>query len=233
MSHVPLIFVPGLLCDSLLWASQIAALSDIADCWVASPTGADTMETLAADLLERSPFAEFALAGLSMGGYVALEIMRQAPARVLKLALLDTSARMDTPEQSERRRALIDLAQHGRFAEVTQVLLPALVNRARSYDPQIVGTIRAMARNVGKEAFYRQESAIIRRIDSRTHLAAIRCPTLVLCGHQDAITTPLLHQELASGIDGAKLVVIEDCGHLSTIEQPEEVNVALRAWLTE
>ncbi len=231
MLRIPLVFIPGLLCDSLLWAPQIGALSDIADCWVASPTGADNMETLAAELLERSPFEEFALAGLSMGGYVALEIMRQAPARVLRLALLDTSARADTPEQIERRRILIDLARRGRFAEVTKELLSALVNRARSFDPEIVATISAMARNVGKEAFYRQESAIIRRVDSLPHLEAIRCPTLVLCGHQDAITPPALHQELASRISGAKLVVIEDCGHLSTIEQPEEINVALRAWL--
>jgi pimeloyl-ACP methyl ester carboxylesterase len=190
------------------------------------------VESLAADLLDRSPFAEFALAGLSMGGYVALEIMRQAPARVLKLALLDTNARQDTSEQSERRLVLIDLARRSRFAEVAKLLLPALVNRARSHDPQIVGTIQTMARNVGVEAFYRQQSAIIGRIDSRPHLKAIRCPTLILCGHQDAITPPPLHQELADGIDGAWLVIIEDCGHLSTIEQPEEVNTALRAWLT-
>ena len=231
MSQIPVVFIPGLLCDSLLWAPQIGTLSDIADCWIADPTGAETMEALAAELLDSSPFAEFALAGLSMGGYVALEIMRQAPGRVLKLALLDTNARADTSEQTQRRRALIDLAQHGRFAEVANLLLPALVNRARSYDPQIVGTIRAMARNVGIEAFCRQQSAIIRRIDSRPHLKAIQCPTLVLCGRQDAITPPPLHHELASGIDDAKLVIIEECGHLSTIEQPEEVNVALRAWL--
>ena len=233
MSQIPVVLIPGLLCDSLLWAPQIGTLSDIADCWVASPTGADSIESLAAQLLERAPFTQFSLAGLSMGGYVALEIMRQAPGRVLKLALLDTSARADTPEQTERRHALIEIARRGRFAEVTNLLLPALVNRARSYDRQIVGTIRAMARNVGEEAFYRQESAIIRRIDSRPHLEAIRCPTLVLCGHQDAITPPPLHRELASGINGAKLVLIGDCGHLSTIEQPEEVNLALRAWLTD
>ena len=233
MSQIPLVFIPGLLCDSLLWAPQIGALSDISDCWVAHPTSFDSIEYLADELLRNSPFQKFALAGLSMGGYVALEVMRQAPDRVLRLALLDTNARADTSDQSDRRRALIDLARSGQFAAVTQALIPVLVNRARSYDPQIVGTIRTMARNVGIEAFYRQESAIIRRIDSLPHLGAIRCPALVLCGRQDVITPPALHQEIAHGISGAKLAIIEDCGHLSTIEQPEEVNAALRAWLTE
>jgi len=189
------------------------------------------MENLATEILEHSPFEEFALAGLSMGGYVALEIMRRAPARVKKLALLDTNARADTSEQTARRRTLVDLAEHGKLAEVTEQLIPALINRARSGDPQILGTIRTMARNVGKDAFCRQESAIMRRVDSRPHLSAIQCPTLILCGHQDAMTPLALHEEIADGITHARLIVVEDCGHLSTIEQPEEVNVALRTWL--
>jgi pimeloyl-ACP methyl ester carboxylesterase len=227
----PLILVPGLLCDTLLWAPQIAALSDIADCWVLNPTEFDSISALAANLLERSPFENFALAGLSMGGYVALEIMRQAPARVQKLALLDTTARPELPEQTMRRRKLMDLAHNGRLDEVTQALLPALVSRARSYDTQIVGTIRTMARNIGSDAFLRQENAIIGRLDSRPHLAAIQCDTLVLCGGHDAMTPPELHREIANGIKSAKLTVVEDCGHLSTLEQPEEVSLAMRAWL--
>ncbi len=227
----PLILVSGLLCDSLLWAPQIGALSDIADCWVANPTQSDNINSLAAELLDRSPFEKFALAGLSMGGYVALEVQRQAPTRVLKLALLDTNARADTPEQTERRRILIDLAQRGKFPEVIQALLPLLVSRARSCDSNIVGVIKTMARNIGEEAFYRQEAAIIQRIDSRPHLAAIHCATLLVCGRQDALTAPDLHQEIANEITGATLSIIEDCGHLSTIEQPEKVNLALRTWL--
>ena len=227
----PLVLIPGLLCDALLWAHQIGALSDIADCWVANPIVSESIRDMAATVLETSPFENFALAGLSMGGYVALEIMRQAPSRVLNLALLDTSARADTPEQTRRRHALVGLARGGKFTEVVKLLLPALVNRARSYDPEIVGTVWAMARNVGEQAFYRQESAIIGRIDSRPHLGAIDCPTLLICGRQDAITPPELHEELASGIKDAKLNIIEDCGHLSTMEQPEEVSAALRSWL--
>lgn len=230
-SKTPLILVPGLLCDSLLWAPQIGALSDIADCWVAHPTHSDNVKGLAAELLDRSPFEEFAVAGLSMGGYVALEILRQAPARVLKLALLNTNARADTPEQTDRRRALIDLARSGKFAQVIEALLPFLVTRARSHDPRMTGIIGTMARNVGEAAFYRQEAAIMGRVDSRAHLGAIQCATLLMCGRQDALTPPELHQEIADGIKGAILTIIEDCGHLSTIEQPEKVNAALRAWL--
>ena len=233
MQKTPLLLIPGLLCDSLLWAPQIQALSDIADCWVPSPTNHETIKGIAQELLERSPFEIFALAGLSMGGYVALEIMRQAPARVRKLALLDTNARADTPLQTERRRDLVSLAQRGKFDEIIKILLPGLVNRARSYDPQILGTIRTMARNVGLDAFYRQETAIIHRIDSRPFLRDITCQTLILCGRQDAMTPPDLHEEIARGIPVATQVVIENCGHLSTIEQPEEVSLALRHWLTD
>jgi pimeloyl-ACP methyl ester carboxylesterase len=230
-TKTPLVLIPGLLCDALLWAHQIGALSDIADCWVPNPVAAASIRDLAATVLETSPFEKFALAGLSMGGYITLEIMRQAPSRVLKLALLDTSARPDAPEQTRRRHALVELVRGGKFTEVVRLLLPALVNRARSYDPEIVGTVWAMARNVGEEAFYRQEAAIIGRIDSRPHLRDIDCATLIICGRQDAITPPEVHEELSRGISGAKLAIIEDCGHLSTMEQPEEVSAALRSWL--
>ncbi|MFM9968240.1 MAG: alpha/beta fold hydrolase [Burkholderiales bacterium] len=230
-TKIPLVLVPGLLCDALLWAPQIGALSDIADCWVYRPTDSDTIKDLAEQLLAQAPFKEFALAGLSMGGYVALEVMRQAANRVQKLALLNTNALADTATQIESRAALQQLSRSGQFPQVIESLLPALVNRARSYNHEVVGTIRTMARNVGEQAFYRQESAIIGRIDSRAHLGAIRCKTLLLCGRQDALTPIALHEEMANEIIGSNLAVIDDCGHLSTLEQPEEVSVALRTWL--
>lgn len=230
--RTPLILVPGLLCDSLLWANQIGALGDLADCQVANPVNHDSIKGMASDVLHRTPFPRFALAGLSMGGYVALEIMRQAPDRVLKLALLDTSARPDTREQTERRQALIRMAQNGKFELVVQTLIPALLGRARSEDPPIVGAVRTMARNVGIDAFYRQEAAIIGRIDSRPFLPSIQCATLLVCGRQDAITPVELHQELAGGIKGSILKIIDDCGHLSTMERPEHVSACLREWLT-
>ena len=232
MTRTPLVLVPGLLCDALLWQDQISDLADVSDCWVADHTGASDMAKLAVNILAAAPFDRFALAGLSMGGYVAMEIMRQAPGRVTRLALLDTSARPDTPEQTERRRAFVDLAKRGRFMSVTDALLPLLINRARATDAALVATVRCMARNIGRQAFEHQQQAIISRTDSRPLLPRISCPTLVLCGRQDQLTPLGLHEEMARAIPVARLVIVEECGHLSTLEQPQEVGRAMRHWLT-
>jgi pimeloyl-ACP methyl ester carboxylesterase len=173
----------------------------------------------------------FALAGLSMGGYVALEITRSAPERVARLALLDTSARADTSEQTATRRELIELAQEGRFEEVPHKLLPNIVHPDRLDDERLTSTVFAMADAVGPETFVRQEEAIIGRPDSRGDLPGIVCPTLVLCGREDALTPMHLHEEMATLIPGSWLRVIEKCGHLSALERPEEVTAALREWL--
>src|SRR5262249_45325492 len=146
-------------------------------CWVADPTRSETMTGVAADVLRDAPFERFALAGLSMGGYIALEVMRQAAHRVERLALLDTSARPDTPEQREKREGLISLARRGRFIGVTQALLPLYIHPSRLRDEQLVITVKEMARNVGRDAFVRQELAILSRADSRSLLPDIRCPS--------------------------------------------------------
>jgi pimeloyl-ACP methyl ester carboxylesterase len=166
-----------------------------------------------------------------MGGYIAFEVLRQAKERVRGLALLDTSARPDPPEQQQRRRDLIELAGRGRFLGVTDALLPFLIHPSRLGDAPLVATIKDMARSVGKEAFVRQERAIMGRPDSRPLLPHIQCPTLVLCGADDAVTPVDRHEEMASAIPHAALSVVEHCGHLSTLEQPERVSVALRGWL--
>jgi pimeloyl-ACP methyl ester carboxylesterase len=227
----PLVLVPGLLCDERLWQPQVDALTGRAECWVADPTRSETMAGLARDLLASCPYERFALAGLSMGGYVALELMRQAPERVTRLGLLDTSARPDPPEQSQKRRDFIALAERGRFLGVTDALLPLLIHPSRLGDTSLESTIKAMAKAVGKEAFVRQERAIMTRADSRPLLPQIACPTLVLCGRQDAITPLERHEEIAAGVPGARLEVIDDCGHLSTLERPDDVSAALRRWL--
>lgn len=227
-----LVLVPGLLCDALLWEAQVEALEGHIPCWVADHTRSDTMAGVAADVLREAPFERFAVAGLSMGGYVALEIVRQAAPRVERLALLDTSARADTARQLEKRRGLIALARRGRFIGVSRALLPLFLHRARLGDDELVSTVKKMAMNIGQEAFIRQELAIMSRADSLPLLPAITCPTLVLCGRQDALTPLELHEEMARAIPGANLRVIEECGHLSTLERPEEVSAALATWLS-
>jgi len=227
-----LVLVPGLLCDALLWEAQVRALEGRAPCWVADPTRSDTMAGLAAELLRDAPFEHFALAGLSMGGYVAFEVVRRAAHRVPRLALLDTSARADTPEQTNRRQGLIALAKRGPFLGVIQALLPFLLSPARLSDGKLVATVEEMAKNTGCEAFIRQELAIMSRADSLPLLPSIACPTLVLCGRQDTLTPLDRHEEMASAIPGASLRVVDDCGHLSTLEKPAEVSAALKRWLS-
>ena len=226
-----LVLLPGLLCDARLWAAQSEGLSDVADVVVADMTRDDSMAGMAQRTLDAAP-ARFALAGLSMGGYVALEIMRRAPERVTRLALLDTGPRADTPEQTTRRKDLIALAERGEFKAISPRLLPLFVHPDRLEDAALVADIGAMADAVGKDAFLRQQKAIMGRPDSRPGLPEIGCDTLIVCGREDVLTPLELSEEMAALIPGAALVVIDDCGHLSTMERPQAVNAAMRAWLT-
>jgi len=228
--RLPLILIPGLLCDTALWQNQINYLKNIANSIVSDITRHDSIAAIASDILINAP-PQFALAGLSMGGYVALEIMRQAPQRVVKLALLDTAARADTPVQQERRRLLLTLSRTGQFKGVTPRLLPLLIHPERLQDTALTKIVMDMAERVGRDAFANQQTAILNRIDSRPFLKDITCPTLIMGGRQDAITPPDVVQELADGIPGAQHHMIEDCGHLSTLERPEAVNALMREWL--
>ena len=225
-----LLLLPGLLCDEALWHHQLNELATDVTMTVADMGRCETMTDMAHSVLQQAP-ARFSLAGLSMGGYCALEIMRQAPERVERLALLDTSARSDTPEQTQRRNYLIALSQRGNFRGVSTFLMPLFLHESRLADKTLVNDVVAMTRRVGAEAFVQQQKAIINRVDSRPNLAAIHCPTLVLCGRQDRLTTLELHEEIATTIPTAELTVIEQCGHLSTLERPQEVNQALKKWL--
>jgi pimeloyl-ACP methyl ester carboxylesterase len=192
----------------------------------------DTMDALVERLLAAAP-PRFALAGLSMGGYIAMLLTHRAPERVAKLALLDTSARPETERQSEFRRPQIALAREGRLREVSDALFPLFVHRHRHGDAALRQTVHRMADETGPEAFIRQQQAIMGRPDCRPMLPAIACPTLVLVGDGDELTPPSLSEEIASGIPGARLVVVPDCGHLSTLERPEPVTAALEAWLRD
>jgi pimeloyl-ACP methyl ester carboxylesterase len=225
-----LVLLPGLLCDAALWRHQAADLSGIADITIGDMTRDDSVPAMSRRVLEAAP-ARFALAGLSMGGYVAQEIMRRAPERIERLALLDTSARADNEEQMARRRGLIELARKGEFKGVSPRLLPTFLHPDRLSDAVLTGEVMAMAERVGRDAFLRQQKAIMARVDGREDLRRITCPTLILCGEQDILTPLKLHEEIAERILHAKLVVVPHCGHLSTMEQPEAVTAALRDWL--
>ena len=231
MSDGVLVLVPGLLCTHALFSAQIDALASSVQIIVADHTRDDSMEAIASRLLADVP-ERFALAGLSMGGYVALEVMRQAPQRVTRLALLDTSARPDTEDARQRRLGQIAAAEAGRFEDVQAELWPRLVHPDRLQDGALERVVRGMMREMGVETFARQQRAIMGRRDSRALLRSIKAPTLVLVGDHDALTPPELAREMADGIEGASLVVVPECSHLSPLERPETVTRALQTWLS-
>ena len=226
----PIVLLPGLLCDHRLYAGQLPALEARGDVMVGDLTCRDSIPGLAAQILDEAP-PRFALVGLSMGGYVALEILRRAPGRVIRLALLDTQARADSEEGKARRRGLMALAEKGEFLGVAPRLLPLFIGAEALDDPAIVATVQGMAESTGKDAFLRQQTAIMGRPDSRPQLRAIACPTLILAGREDQVTPPELQLEMASAIPDATLVLIPRCGHLAPLERPEAVTRQLLAWL--
>jgi len=230
MERKPVVLIPGLLCTGALYEAQISALAAHADFTVADHTKHSSISEIAEYILQDAP-SFFNLAGLSMGGYVALEIIRQAPERVSRLVLLDTSARPDSAEQTTKRKQFLKLAEYGKFKGITRQLLPMLVHPDHLGDAALAATIFGMAAEVGREGFIRQQHAIMGRPDSRPGLARIDCPALVVVGREDQLTPVDLAEEMAGAIPNARLEVVENCGHLSTLEQPEAVSRLLRDWL--
>ena len=227
---LPVVLIPGLTCTARLYAEQIPALWRFGPVMIADHTRDDSMTAIARRILAAAP-PRFALAGLSMGGYIAFEIVRQAPERVAKLALLDTGARGDTPEQTERRKIVIGLAGSGRYAEVPDIAFPVYVHRDRHGDATLKRVVRTMAEDTGAAGVPAPAAGDHRPSDSRPGLAAISCPTLVLVGDGDEATPPELAREIAAGVPGSRLVLIPRSGHLSTLEQPEAVTQALVEWM--
>ena len=229
--HDTLVLVPGLVCDADLFAEQSAALrAGGLRVVVPDVSGGASMGEMADAVLAAAP-ERFALAGLSMGGYVAQQVVRQAPDRVTALALLDTSARPESAAQTERRRGLERLGRERGYGAVLDALWPAEVAPSRHGDTALRARFDRMCGGFGLEVFVRQQQAITARLDSRPLLAGLGVPVLVLCGRDDAITPLDHHDEMARLAPTAALVVLDDCGHLSTWERPDEVTAALRSWL--
>ncbi|MGM7724277.1 alpha/beta fold hydrolase [Metabacillus sp. Hm71] len=231
MSKTPLLLVPGTLCDERLWKHQIESLSDLAEVKVCDVTRQDSITGLAKSILEEAP-DKFALAGLSLGGIISLEIMRLAPERVKKLALLDTNPTPPKSEQISGWEKFIDMANNGQFLTITiDHLIPVLIHPDRRKDDSLVETILDMAKKIGKDAYINQLKAVMGRLDQRPILATIKCPTMVIVGKEDRVCPIQMSEFIAENIATSCLEIIDKCGHLSTLEQPEIVSILLRKWL--
>lgn len=226
----PILLIPGLLCSEEIFAPQLPALWPYGPVTIAQTLAGDTLADMAARILAHAP-PRFALVGVSMGGYLAFEILRQAPERVAKLALICTSARPDTPEQTAGRRKMVEQARAVGFERFCALGADALTHPSRKGEPELNAISLRMGRAVGLEAFARQTEAVIGRADSRPLLASIKVPTVIVVGDTDPLTPAALSEEMAAAIPGAKLVIAPTCGHVITLERPEVVNAALVAWL--
>ena len=237
MTRTPLLLVPGLLCSPRLFAPQLAALDDVAEIVVpdwrhAPPSIFDSWERTAHWVIDQMPTEKFALAGLSLGAMIAVEIMQVAAGRVTRLALLDTGMRAQSPTEQAIRRARIRLANEGRFELVLGLQMSRFIPAYRLPDKALVDEVMTMCTETGVEIYRRQEELAAARVDRRPDLPRIACPTIVVCGRDDSATPLFLSEEIAAAIKGSELIVIEQCGHLITMEKPDETNAILRKWLT-
>ena len=237
MAKTPLLLVPGVLCSPRLYAAQLAALAGEADIvvpdWRKAPLSIwDSWDTAARWVLGQMPAQRFALAGLSLGGMLAVEIMQFAAGRVNRLALLDTGMRSQTEGERAIRRARIRLANEGHFELVLGMQMSRFIPAYRLPDKRLVDEVMAMCGEIGVEIYKRQEELAAIRADRRPDLPKITCPTIVVCGRDDAATPLFMSEEMAAAIDGSQLIIVEQCGHLMTMEKPDETNAILRKWLS-
>jgi pimeloyl-ACP methyl ester carboxylesterase len=227
---MPILLVPGLVSSPRIYAPVVPALWRFGPVTVANHIRDDNMGAIARRILAEAP-PRFALAGHSMGGYIAFEILRQAPDRVAKLALINTQARPDTSEATARRRGQMARAQAGEFHAILDELFAGFVHPSRRGDAALRQLVHDMGDDIGADAFVRQQTAVMGRPDSRPILAWIKCPTLVLTGDEDHTIPNSLSVEMADGIPGAKLTILASCGHLPQPEQPQATADALVEWL--
>jgi pimeloyl-ACP methyl ester carboxylesterase len=236
MSKVPLVLLPGLMCDHTVWASQIEALSDIADSRVADYGSLNSLARMATHVLESTPEPRFALAGHSMGGRIAMEMYRQAPERISHVCLMDTRYHpLPAGEAGEKERAgryaLVEVARAKGTRVMGEEWVKGMVHPDRLADLGLIGSILDMFARKSADIFEAQQTALLNRPDAGMIMGQIRCPALVLCGKQDGWSTLEWHETMAREIAGAKLVAIDHCGHMATMECPDEVSGAMRNWL--
>jgi len=228
---LPIILITGQLLTDGVWRPLLDAWSD-REVIVADNRSDNTIEGFAQRLLDNAP-PKFILIAHAMGGFIAFEVMRRAPARVEKLALISTLASADGPAQTARRQGYIDLVESGRFDQVVEERIPILFPEERRSDERLLGIARQMAADTGADTFLAQQRAIMARIDSRPRLGEIRVPTLLIWGEKDGITSRAHHDEILDAIAGARLEVIPGAGHLPTVEAPELVLALLTEFIDE
>lgn len=225
----PVVFLPGMMCDGRLFEPQMTAIG-LHRAVMAAPLKGDRIEEIASDILTAAP-QRFALVGLSMGGIVAMEILRRAPDRVARLCLMDTNPLAETPQKAAEREPQIARVKAGRLEEVMRDEMKPAYLAPGPQRLEVMRVVMAMATDLGPDRFVQQSRALQRRRDQQGTLRKVKCPTLVLCGAHDTLCPPARHELMATLIDGARLEVIEEAGHLPTLEAPEVVTDLLRDWL--
>lgn len=225
------LLLPGMLCDERLFAPQVEALGPVCNVEVMGIDGMDTIEALADAVLANAP-DQFNLAGLSMGGIVAMEIAGRAPERVTRLALLDTNHLVDAPGRAAIRNRQIEAVRDGQMRDVVvEEMKPVYLARQNRNNQPLLDLLIDMAMDLGPEVFIRQSLALRDRQDQSENLMAYRGPALVLCGKEDQLCPPERHRQMAGLLDQGEFTQVEGAGHITTLENPEAVNAALRKWL--
>ncbi len=230
----PLLLLPGLMNDSRVWNPIRKAIPQERHVTAAPTHLRDSIAATASSAIASMPPGKFGVAGFSLGGYVAIEVCRQAPERIAGIALLDTSARADSDEAAQNRQRMLSALGAGSasFEQIAASFAPRLLHEAHLHDGALIELLGDMARSVGSDGFVRQQTAAMSRLDGREILKALRCPALVLCGREDQVTPLVLSEEMANLLAGhVELVVVDRCGHMSTLEQPQEVCAALARWM--